>query len=615
MNLSMEFGSDSMPKKITYYNEIAQDMIKADKDRNNANLAYDAMDHNQWQRPSTLENILWIREDTAPGPPPDIAAGLRVLSALQENITIQPLASNQATKEKVNEWERSLAWVMAQANRRRQGTVRQSVVKSAIKYDEVCAQVIDLDYQIAQKNIFEGNTNREKAARRHYGRFVEVTCHPNDVHVRYSNLMPEAVLLCQKRKAQEVLDEWGKQVYRKGNLRDWAKNGDDVYYFDLTDYEDHAIWCSLDKEGESSLVEVINDKHNLPWLPWVCRGGGDTMEYEAIHRRRPMLYGDYTSNKWENSNVIRTVNTSDVIRKLISPRFSEEGPIPVENRKTFVDYGPDASNPIVQVTPGNTLRPLLPPSIDTAALQIQDRLAAERAQGTLSSILKGGELPAGTSFAALNLGTLIATGALKPPKEVSELAIADIYSHFVYWAHHTKNSIKGYAKGGEQYSIEWDEIDPENFYIECELKPDVALDRQQRANVAMMLVQAGLMSKEKALEYMGENDPTAILKQVHFEQLVDNRINLIMQREQLQLQMEAQQMTMQQQQQMADEQAYQQQAMAAQQGQMAGAPGGEMFNPAQGGLPAQMGAPGATREGVTGEDVMGNEAMMGMGGL
>ena len=186
---------------------------------------------------------------------------------------------------------------------------------------------------------------------------------------------------------------------------------------------------------------------------------------------------------------------------------------------------------------------------------------------------------------------------------------------FVYWAHHTKNSIKGYANDGEQYSIEWDEIDPEKFYIECELKPDVALDRQQRANVAVMLLQAGLMNKEKALEYMGENDPTAILKQVDFEKLKDHRIQLMMQREQLQLDMEAQQMTMQQQQQMADEQAYQQQAMAAQQGQMAGAPGGQMYNPAQGGLPAQMGAPGATREGVTGEDVMGNEAMMGMGGL
>src|SRR3990167_7858129 len=220
-----------MPKKITYYNEIAQDMIKADKDRNNANLAYDAMDHNQWQRPSTLENILWIRDDIDTGPSTDIAAGLRVLSALQENITIQPLASNQATKEKVNEWERSLAWVMAQANRRRQGTVRQSVVKSAIKYDEVCAQVIDLDYQIAQKDIFEGSTNREKAARRHYGRFVVVTYHPNDVHVSYSNLMPEAVLLPKKRKAQEVREGGGKLVYRKGTLRDGARQTLDVAQF------------------------------------------------------------------------------------------------------------------------------------------------------------------------------------------------------------------------------------------------------------------------------------------------------------------------------------------------------------------------------------------------
>ena len=615
-----------MPKKITYYNEIAQDMIKADKDRNSANLAYDAMDHNQWQRPTSLENIPWIRDDIDTGPSTDIAAGLRVLSALQENITIQPLASNQSTKDKVNEWERALSWVMSQVNRRRQGTVRQSIVKSAIKYDEVCAQVIDLDYQIAQKDIFKGATNREKAARRHYGRFVVVTYHPNDVHVRYSNLMPEAVLLCQKRKAQEVVDEWGEKANRKRNaqynLKDWAENDEDVYYFDLTNYEDHAIWCSLDKEGESSLVEVVNDKHNLPWLPWVCRVGGDTMEYEAIHRRRPMLYGDYTSGKWENSNVIRTINLSDVIRKMVSQRFKEEGPIPVENRSTVTDYGPDASNPIMQVTPGDTATPLQPPPIDAAALQIQDRLSAERSQGTLSSILKGGELPAGTSFAALNLGTLIATGALKPAKELAEQALADVYAQFMYWANHTENSIEAFGQNGnkgEQYAIEWDEFDPENLYVECELKPDVALDRQQRANVAMMLVQAGLMSKEKALEYMGENDPTAILKQVDFEKLKDNRINLFMQREQMQLQMEAQgaaqQMAQSQQQQMAEEQAYQQQAMAAQQGQMAGAPGGEMFNPAQGGLPAQMGAPGATREGVTGEDVMGNEAMMGMGGL
>ena len=91
----------------------------------------------------------------------------------------------------------------------------------------------------------------------------------------------------------------------------------------------------------------------------------------------------------------------------------------------------------------------------------------------------------------------------------------------------------------------------------------------------------------------------------------------MIQREQMQVQMEAQQISMQQQQQAADEAAMAQftQAMAAQQGQMAGAPGGQMFDASQGGLPSQMGAPGATREGVTGQDMMGNEQFMGIGGL
>jgi len=608
-----------MAKKVDYYHDLAEEMIKADKARDAANISYDAMDHNDWEIPSELKTIQWVRPNVDTGPSTDIAAGVRVLSALQENITIQPLASNTPTKRKVNEWERSLEWLMAQANRRRQGTVRQSVVKSAIKYDEVVAQVIDLDYQIGEKDRFKGSTAREKAARRHYGRFVVVTYHPNDVHVRYSNLMPEAVLLCQKRKAQEVKDEWGQRVYRKYSLNDWAEKNLDVVYYDYCDYENHVIWCSVENEGAK--VEIVNGEHKLPWLPWVCRVGGDTMEHDAQHRRRPMLYGDYTSGNWENSNVIRTINMSDVIRKMVAQRGKEEGPTPIESRTTQVDYGPDAVNPTIQVTPGNTYTPIPPPPIDAAALQIQDRLAAERSQGTLSSILKGGELPAGTSFAALNLGTLIATGALKPAKELAEAALADVYSHFMYWANHTQNSIEGMGKDGAQYTIEWDEFDPENLYINCELKPDVALDRQQRANVAMGLIQAGLMSKEQAIEYMGENDPQAILDQIDIERLWDNRIQIMIQREQMQVQMEAQQISMQQQQQAeaqaADEAAMAQftQAMAAQQGQMAGAPGGQMFDASQGGLPSQMGAPGATREGVTGQDMLGNEQFMGIGGL
>ena len=56
-------------------------------------------------------------------------------------------------------------------------------------------------------------------------------------------------------------------------------------------------------------------------------------------------------------------------------------------------------------------------------------------------------------------------------------------------------------------------------------------------------------------------------------------------------------------QQMAAEQqaaAQQQMGMEGMQNQMAGAPSGQGFNPQAGGLPPQMAAPEATREGVSG---------------
>ena len=59
----------------------------------------------------------------------------------------------------------------------------------------------------------------------------------------------------------------------------------------------------------------------------------------------------------------------------------------------------------------------------------------------------------------------------------------------------------------------------------------------------------------------------------------------------------------------------QQMGMQAMQNQGANVPGGNGFNPAQGGQIPQEVAPGATREGVTGEDRMGNEAPQGFGGF
>jgi len=504
-----------------------------------------------------------------------------------------------------------LKWLMVQANRRRQGPVKQSFVKSALKYDEIVAQVVDLDYQIAQKDIFGGDTQREKAARRHYGRYAVIVYHPNDVHVRYSNLMPEAVLLRQERTAQSVRDEWGDKANRRSDLKEMADKNENVVYNDYMDYHDRVIWCEpVTETGEAGAsIQIMREEHNLPFLPWITRVGGDTMERAPEHRRRPLLYHDYTSGSWENQNVIETIVLSDVIKKSVAQVGKEEGPMPIEARTTQTDFGPDSSSPIMHVTPGDTYTPLPTPPIDRAMVELADRLSAERSQGTLSQVLKGGDIPSGMSFAALNLNTLTAAGALKPAKELAENAMADAFALFMCWAGYTENSIQSYGDDGPD-EIPWDEYDPENLYITVELKPDVALDRQQRANVAVVLLQARIMSREQALEYMGETDPQKIIQQIYMDDMLEAYM-------QAQTALMVQDLMPQPELPPGQEQGIpgQEMGMEAIQGMMAGAPGGPGFNPQQGGLPPAMGAPGATREGVSGEDMMGNEMMLGMGGV
>ncbi len=174
-------------------------------------------------------------------------------------------------------------------------------------------------------------------------------------------------------------------------------------------------------------------------------------------------------------------------------------------------------------------------------------------------------------------------------------------------AQHTENSIDCYGTAkndiGEHYVIEHDEI-PEHIYLSVKLKPDVPLDRMQRANTAMLMVNAGIYSKERAMGDMGITDPDQVTEEMFFERLTEARWQSMIDgmAEQRQMAMQQQQLA-----------AQQQQQLEAQQTQLAGAPGGQGFNPAQGGGPPAEAAPGATREGVTGLDSLGNEALVGGG--
>ncbi len=191
-----------MVYKLEHYQELVEKKIKNDKQRVLDNKKYDKMDHVDWQPPQNLMKIDWWRATPSKDPHDALRTGTNVLSAQKEAITLLPLAANVETKQKANDNERVLEWIMAQVNRRRQGTVQKSVVKSALKFDECVALVVDVDEQIKNKKVIEADTKRLEASKR-FGRFAVEVYHPNNVHVQYSGLMPEAVLLCQDRPAKE----------------------------------------------------------------------------------------------------------------------------------------------------------------------------------------------------------------------------------------------------------------------------------------------------------------------------------------------------------------------------------------------------------------------------
>jgi hypothetical protein len=587
-----------MPRNFEYYKDYADKMVENDVDRDRAFLAYKKMYHCDYDLPSELSKIAWIHKVISTDPHDAISAGTRVLSSLAPKPKVTPLAPDEDNKERANEIERNLSWQLKSANRRRPAPVEADMVQSALTYSAVAAMVVDLDWQIKQIDAMGKDVKRWEIARR-YGRFKVNTYCPLDVHVRYSDMMPEAVLLRQTRSAQSVLDEWsaGNQKLKK-----LAKDFKDVTYNYLMDYDDVVIWCTSRDGGDDEMV-IMREKHDLDFLPWVAMMGGSTLESKPEHQYHALLYSVYQSGQWDTQNSVETLLVSEAISHAASPMYIEEG-ASVETTEV------NAMEPykIAKVPPGNTLKPAAPNNIDTALHTIADRIGGRIDKSTVSRILQNADVPAGTAFATLNLATQTAVGALKPYKELAEQALSEMFMLMMLWSKHTGEPLEAYGMGkkdlGMNYSIDAKTISPKNLYIDVELTPDVPTDRQQRGNTAVMLNKAGMLSKESGMDDMGVDDPPMEREQIAQEQLDEMEVGLIIEERKAELQLAMQEQQMEAQAAM-EQQQNEAQAAAEQQAILQG--GGQGFNPSGGGLPPAIVNPNRTREQVTGQDRQGRE--------
>src|SRR3990167_2419379 len=190
----------------------------------------------------------------------------------------------------------------------------------------------------------------------------------------------------------------------------------------------------------------------------------------------------------------------------------------------------------------------------------------------------------------------------------------------LYWAKESGKGIVGYGTSDDRgqsprlYEIIPRDIDKDAIYLKVELQADVPIDKQQRMMTAIQASRELKMQTRDVLEMLGDTNPEQTVNEWMNEQMEMAYFNGVLQHIQFEASQAIEQQLAKAQLQAQVQQAQsiiEQQAAAVAQAPAPGAPPGipgaqgQGFNPAAGGIPPQMAAPGATMEGQTGMTRMG----------
>jgi hypothetical protein len=606
--------------------EVQKKAYRVLVENNSRNVAFDAykqMYQSGWDLPPEVRALSWITKVINSDPYDAVQTGIRILATIPASIRYQPLAPSPENTERAGVVEKVCKWNLKSANRRRSRTIEAEMAKMALLYDMCAVKTVDLEYEIKQKKVVNADTKREEQALS-LGRFMIIPYDSRDVYPIWSNLMLEGVLVVQHRRASEILFEFGDKASQFPELVSLAEQPDDgdwVTYYDYTDYTTRSIWVDEGRtfvmpEGSTAGRWHIDHGSNpMTFLNWSCKGGSE-LETDPTHKFQPLLYPVYATGAWEIKNIIQTLGVSEVIAHTGSPRFVEEGKNP---QQAEVDFG--RPERIAKMPAGNILKPLEPPGVDNALAGVEAMVNAQLDKEMVSAVLQGGDLPAGTAFATLNLITQTAIGVLNPAKDLAQKVLADVCVQMLQWCEFTDKPLYGYVTDGENRGqglvVNPDEIDPKSLYLDVDLHPDGPADKAQKVATAGIMVEKLGYSQESALDEVGVEDPAQEIEKGLYEQMVQHELTMELEREMLEMQNEVEldrleaelemQMVAQQQAQQAAQQAQQTEGGPA--GEPPGPPpGGDPFggapaegmNPAEGEMPPAMFAPEQNAEGAGG---------------
>jgi len=597
---------------IEWYRGRAEYLRKLNSDRDDMFDEIDKARKGEWELDDELQQIDWVHKMVDPSFAQASEAATRILADVNPRISLLPYDPEMGSDDKADDHEKGLRWLLDSASRRRAASIVSDVVASAVNYGEVTAQVVYLPQQIKDVKAAGGNPVRWEAMMRH-GPFAVIVHNPRNVYAKYSDLGVEEVVLIAEYDPESVASLWpAASIELKKAIE--ASSGTVVKagtLYDYVSYDHRCVWY----EWGGKDYELDNSEWKWPFLNWVCRIGGTNLEMDTDHARRPLLGNMYHFNMYDTMNRVRTLRMSDVIRKAGMPRTTF-----MSDTRKSPDIDASTGDVVTHIRTEESIQDRRLEPADPAMTQLYTELQQDQQAGTLSRLLLGGEIPSGAAFASINLVTHSAMGAIRPSQFLAQAVLADILETMLLWLHYTNESAVTYYtdKDGKtsQYLIDGEDVKPENVYITVELSADLPTDQQSRTVTARAQIDAGINSRQGAMEDIGIKDASEVQKKIIEERMVETMLETELRNESFmndqQMRQELQQQVLQQI--MSDPAFLQQVAGMMQKGERRpGEPprgvqefGGEMMspetlvpgesNPAEGGpVPAEFN-PGATRE-------------------
>jgi len=491
-------------------------------DRDKMFKALDAYRHGEWILDEELMEIDWIHESRDPIFAQQSDSAKHILSDVTPGISLLPYNPGGEGTDLADRHEKGLRWLLDSASRRRQATIVQDVVSSSVDYSEVTAAVMYIPQQIKDVAASGGNTQRYEAMLRR-GPFAVIMHNPQTVRCRYSDLGPEEVVLDVEDDPHNIIDLYGTKA---DGLKNWVKDTEgkgpgNVRLKNYRSYDYRAVWVELGEGGE--MIEILREKWMWPFLGWVCRYGGTSLEEKGHFQRKPLMANMYHFDLYDDINRVRTLRFSDMIRTASEPRdiFSSD-------TRTTPDIDASTGDLTLHIDTEEDLRDRAPRVPDPSMSELYAELRSDVQKSMLSELLLGGDVPAGAAFASIDLVTNSALKVLRSSQSLAQNSVADILETMLLYIHYDNSEVISYGTGkidrGDEYLIRGEDIVPDNLYITVTLEADLPTDFQARTVTGRAQIDAGINSRLGVMEDTGIKNATEVEEEIVQERLAETML-------------------------------------------------------------------------------------------